>query len=57
MKYICPGYCGEKHRETLSENKRQTFMDECFACDDVLRRNGHFAGGEALEVTGNAVTL
>ena len=32
-------------------------MDGCFAYDDVLRTNGHFAGGEALQPAGNAVTL
>lgn len=32
-------------------------MDECFTYDDVLRKGGHFAGGEALQSAGNAVTL
>jgi hypothetical protein len=32
-------------------------MDECFAYDDVLRKNGHFAGGEALQSARNAATL
>jgi hypothetical protein len=32
-------------------------MDECFAYDDVLRKNGHFAGGEALQSALNATTL
>jgi hypothetical protein len=26
-------------------------MDTCFTYDDVLRKGGHFAGGEALELT------
>ena len=32
-------------------------MDECFAYDDALRKNGHFVGGEALQSARNAVTL
>jgi len=32
-------------------------MDECFAYDDVLRKNGHFVGGEALQGPRNATTL
>ena len=32
-------------------------IEECFAYDDVLRRGGHFLGGEALDAAQNAVTL
>jgi hypothetical protein len=32
-------------------------MEECFAYDDVLRQNGHFLGGEALQSARNAATL
>lgn len=32
-------------------------MEECFAYDDVLRKNGHFIGGEALQGARNARTL
>src|SRR6478735_10017053 len=32
-------------------------FEECFAYDDVLRRGGHFLGGEALDSARNAVTL
>ena len=57
MKYICLGYMNEEVWETLSENERQTFMDECFAYDDELRQNGHYAGGEGLQEARNAATL
>jgi hypothetical protein len=57
MKYICLGYIEENKWETMSESERNTMMDECFAYDDVLRKNGHFAGGEALQGPRNAVTL
>lgn len=57
MKYICLGYMNEEVWETLSESERQTFMDECFAYDDELRQNGHYAGGEGLQEARNAATL
>ena len=47
MKYICLGYIEEKKWETLPESERNTLMDECFAYDDELKKNGHFVGGEA----------
>jgi len=57
MKYICLGYTEEKKWETMSESERNAMMDECFAYDDVLRKNGHFVGGEALQSARNATTL
>ena len=57
MKYICLGYMNEEVWETMSESERNTFMDECFIYDDELRKNGHFAGGEALQGVRNATTL
>jgi hypothetical protein len=57
MKYICLGYYDEKRWETIPEKERNSLMDECFAYDDVLRKNGHFVGGEALQGAGSATTL
>ena len=57
MQYVCLGYMEKKKWETLSENERNAMMDECFAYDDVLRKNGHFVGGEALESAQKAITL
>ena len=57
MKYICLGYMDPKKWETMSESERNAFVDECFAYDDVLRKNGHFVGGEALQSPRNATTL
>ncbi|MGH7494886.1 MAG: YciI family protein [bacterium] len=57
MKYICLGYTDEKKWDTLSQSERENFMDECFAYDEQLRKNGHFAGGEALQSVQNATTL
>jgi hypothetical protein len=57
MKYICLGYIEEKKLETMPESERNAMMDECFTYDDVLRKNGHFAGGQALQGPRNATTL
>ena len=57
MKYICLGYMEDKKWETMSDNERNGMMDECFAYDDVLRKHGHFAGGEALQSAQDAKTL
>jgi hypothetical protein len=57
MKYICLGYMEEKKWEMMSESERNAMIDECFAYDDVLRKNGHFVGGEALQSAQNATTL
>src|SRR5215813_800891 len=57
MKFICMGYIEPNKFESLSESDRNAVLDECFTYDDVLRRNGHFAGGEALQSSQTARTL
>ena len=57
MKYICLGYADENKWKTMSEGERNALIDECLAYDDVLRRNGHFVGGDALQSARNATTL
>lgn len=58
MKYICLGYFDEKKWETTSQSEQNAYLDECFAYDDELRKNGHWvAGGEALQSARNGVTL
>jgi hypothetical protein len=57
MKYICLGYIEEKKWETMSDSERNAMLDDCFAYDDVLRENGHFAGAEALQSPRNGITL
>jgi hypothetical protein len=57
MKYICLGYIEENKWETMSESERNAMMDECFHYDDMLRENGHFADGQALQSPRNATTL
>ena len=57
MKFVCLGYIEPGKFESLSETDRHAMVDECFAYDDVLRTNGHFAGGEALQGPSAAATL
>src|SRR4051794_7992777 len=57
MKFICLGYIDEKIWEKMSESEFNATADECFAYDDVLRKNGHFLGGEALQSPRNGAAL
>lgn len=57
MKYICLGYINEKEWATATTAEQQAMMDECFAYDDELKKNGHFVGGEGLQGSPNATTL
>jgi hypothetical protein len=57
MKFICLGYMQAGKFENMSDAERIAFVDACFAYDEVLRKNGHFAGGEALQSASSAVTL
>ena len=57
MKFICLGYLDESKFAALPPDEAKRLMDECFAYDDVLRRGGHFLGGEALDSARQAVTL
>ncbi len=57
MKYVCLGYFDEKRWEALSESEQNALIDECFAYDDELRKNGHNVGGEALQSPRNASTV
>ena len=57
MKFVCLGYIEAGKFENMTERERNTMVDGCFAYDDVLRKTGHFAGGEALQAASTAVTL
>jgi len=57
MKFICLGYIDHSKFAALPEAEAMKLMEECMAYDDVLRRGGHFLGGEALDYPKSAVTL
>lgn len=54
MKYVCFGFLDVENWAKKSENERNALIDECFAYDDLLKKNGHWVGGEALQ---SATTL
>jgi hypothetical protein len=57
MRYMCLGYYQPEKFAALPEGERDAMFDECFTYDDELRKNGHFAGGEALQPNSAAVTV
>jgi len=57
MKYICFSYLGQVNWATMSETQKKASMDEFFAYDEMLRKNGHIVGGEGLQSARTAATL
>lgn len=57
MKFVCLGYLDEAQWGTLGAAKQQEMIDACTAYDVELRRNGHFAGGFALQAAATATTV
>ena len=57
MKFLCLSYWDEKKFDLMSESERETFVKECFAYDNVLRKDGHFLRLEALQSARSAKTL
>lgn len=57
MKYICLGYYHEGRFDGMTEGEQNAMFDTCFAYDDQLRADGHWAGGEALQPAETARTV
>jgi|SRR5215472_14129089 len=57
MRYLCLGYLDENRWGRMSDSEREAFIEGCFAYDDVLRKGGHFLGGEALRRGRDAATI
>ena len=57
MKFLCLGYMDGKKWDAMSKSEQDAMVQECFSYDDVLRKNGHFLGGEALQSARTAKTL
>jgi hypothetical protein len=58
MKFVLLGYTDEKLWDSMSNDVRESMIEECFAYDDVLRRGGHWTAlGEALQSSRAAKTL
>ena len=57
MKFVCLGYIEPGKFENMADDERNAMIDKCFTYDDALRKNGHFAGGQALQPAATAATL
>ena len=57
MKFLCLSYMDDTKSELLSDSERETFMKECTAYDNSLRKSGRFIRLEALESARYAKTL
>ncbi len=58
MKYICClGYIEPGKFEGMTEDERDTTLDECFEYNDHLRPNGHLAAEVPLQPPETALTL
>ena len=57
MRFVCLGYYDEKAWLSAPEKETQAFIDECFTYDDVLRKGGHWGGGEGLQPSSSAKTV
>jgi hypothetical protein len=57
MRFICLGFLDQVAWDQLAESERKSFMDNCFAYDDELRRGGHYLAGEALQPAQQAATV
>ena len=49
MKYICFGYLDVENWEKKTPSEQNAMIDQCFAYDEVLRKNGNWASGEGLQ--------
>ena len=48
MKYVCFGHLDVDKWGRYSQDEQNDMIDACFAYDEVLKKNGHWAGGEGL---------
>lgn len=49
MKYICFGYLDVESWEGKSPSEQNAMVDQCFAYDEVLKKNGSWVSGEGLQ--------
>jgi hypothetical protein len=57
MKFLCMGYLDLEGWSKKTPDEQNAAIDACFAYDEVLRKGGHFAGGEAIAGPDEVVTL
>jgi hypothetical protein len=57
MRYLCMGYHPEKAFASMPEDQRKAMMEENFAFETTLRKNGHIVDTTALHGANSAATL
>jgi hypothetical protein len=57
MKYLCLGYHQDQIWESMSQSERKAILEETAAYEDLLRKNGHYVDGKALQGAATATTL
>lgn len=57
MKYICFGHLDVENWMKKSESEQNSMIDKCFVYDEMLRKKGHWIGGEGLKGPDTATTL
>ena len=57
MRYLCLGYIDQQKWEVMLEGRQTALLNEIHAYDDLLRKNGHFVGGETLVTARHSKTV
>jgi len=57
MKYLCMVFFDEKKLDALSDDELRAFEAATRACEENLRRSGHFIAAEALQSVQVATTV
>ena len=57
MKFICFGYLDVQSWMKHSPSEQNAMIDQCFAYDETLKKNGHWISGEGLQGPDTAATL
>lgn len=57
MKFICFGYLDVANWMKKSQAEQNAMVDDCFAYDEILKKNGNWAGGEGLAGPDATITL
>lgn len=58
MQFVCLGYMEEAKWDKMPKSEQEAMMEECFAYDEILQKNGHWNGaGESLQSSRAAKTV
>jgi hypothetical protein len=57
MKYLALVYYQEEKIKAMTDKQWQDLNQECIRCVEKLTEQGHFLGGQPLEMTDTATTL